>query len=159
LWEQQKISVACEHLATAITERMMSLVQPQVFVGGCEHSILVACVADEYHQLGARMIADLCELRGWRGYFLGADTPLPDLLRAIEEHQPTVLGLSVSIFLNLPKLLAAIDAVTQKYSELPILVGGQAFCWGGVEALRAYPRVSYLATVDELEQRLAAYER
>lgn len=33
LWEQQRISVAVEHLATAITERMLSLVQGQVLGG------------------------------------------------------------------------------------------------------------------------------
>ncbi len=158
MWEQQRISVACEHLASAITEHMMSLVQPQAFAGRRERSIVIACVANEYHQLGARMIADVCELRGWRGYFLGVATPLPDLLRAIEEHQPQVLGLSLSIVLNLPILLAAIDAVTQKYPNLPILVGGQAFRWGGIEALRAYPKVCYAASIEELEQRLAAYE-
>ena len=33
LWESQRISVAVEHLATAITERMLTLVHPQVFSG------------------------------------------------------------------------------------------------------------------------------
>src|SRR6186713_3119892 len=45
LWERQKISVAVEHLATAITERMLTLVQPHVFArrGPGKGSILVAC--------------------------------------------------------------------------------------------------------------------
>jgi methanogenic corrinoid protein MtbC1 len=33
LWEHQRISVAVEHLATAIVERMLALVQAQVFTG------------------------------------------------------------------------------------------------------------------------------
>jgi methanogenic corrinoid protein MtbC1 len=159
LWEHQRISVAVEHLATAITERMLMLVQAQAFSGPArDRTIIVACVADEYHQLGGRMIADLCELRGWRGYFLGADTPLPDLLKLIGERRPNLLGLSLSIYFNLPALLQALEAVSREYPDLPVLVGGQAFRWGGVGAVQRYPNVSYIASLDELEQRLTTHE-
>lgn len=160
LWEQQRISVAVEHLATAITERMLSLVQGQVFSGPPKgRTIIIACVADDYHQLGGRMIADFCELLGWRGYFLGANRPLPDLLQLIEERRPDLLGLSLSIYFNLPALLKALDVVTATYPDLPIVVGGQAFRWGAKGALQPYPEVSYIASLDELEQRLTAYEQ
>jgi hypothetical protein len=56
-------------------------------------------------------------------------------------------------------LLKALDAVTGKYPGLPILVGGQAFRWGGVDAVQAYPNVCHLATLDALEQKLLAYEQ
>ena len=159
LWEHQRISVAVEHLATAITERMLTLVQVQAFSRpALDRTIVIACVADEYHQLGGRMIADFCELRGWRGYFLGANTPLADLLQLIEERRPHLLGLSLSIFFNLPALLKALDAVSGKYPDLPILVGGQAFRWGAEAALKPYPQASYIASLDELERRMAACE-
>lgn len=158
LWENQRISVASEHLATAITERMLSLVQPHAFAGQQrERSIVVACVADEYHQLGGRMIADFCELRGWRGYFMGVDTPLPKLMFAIEERRPTLVGLSLSLLLNLPKLITALDAITDKFPSQPILVGGQALRWGGMEAVQVYPNVTCIGSLDELEQQLATY--
>jgi methanogenic corrinoid protein MtbC1 len=160
LWEHQRISVAVEHLSTAVTERMLTLVQAQAFSRpAIDRTIIIACVADEYHQLGGRMIADFCELRGWRGYFLGANTPLPDLLQLIDERRPDLLGLSLSIYFNLPALIAALDAVTGKCPDLPILVGGQAFRWGAEVALKPYANASYIASLDELEQRMAAYER
>lgn len=160
LWEHQRISVAVEHLCTAITERMLTLVQGRVFSRpAIDRTIIIACVADEYHQLGGRMIADFCELRGWRGYFLGANTPLADLLQLIEERRPHLLGLSLSIYFNLPALLKALDAVSGKYPDLPILVGGQAFRWGAAEALQPYPNASYIGSLDELEQRMAAHEQ
>ena len=159
LWEHQRVSVAVEHLATAITERLLTLVQAQLFSGATrEHSIIIACVANEYHDLGGRMVADLCELQGWRGYFLGADTPLPDLLRLIEEQRPSLVGLSLSIYFSLPALLEALDAVTAAHPDLPILVGGQAFRWTGLPAAAAHRNVSLIASLDELERRLAAYD-
>jgi methanogenic corrinoid protein MtbC1 len=161
LWEHQKISVAVEHLSTAITGRMLTLVRVgQVFSSHArDQTIIIACVADEYHQLGGRMIADYCELRGWRAYFLGTNTPLADLMQLIEERKPDLLGLSLSIYFNLPALLNALEVVTRKYPKLPILVGGQAFRWGAEEAVRAYPNVSYMATLDDLERRMMNHER
>jgi methanogenic corrinoid protein MtbC1 len=152
--------VAVEHLATAITERMLTLVHAQAFSGPPrDRSIIVACVADEYHQLGGRMIADFCEFRGWRGYFLGADTPLPDLLQMIEARRPTLLGLSLSVYSNLPALLRALQAVRAAYPDLPILVGGQAFRWGGLAAVQAFPSVFHVPSLDELERLLLTHER
>jgi MerR family transcriptional regulator, light-induced transcriptional regulator len=162
LWEQHRISVAVEHLATAITERVMTIVQPQVFSGPIrDRSIIVACVADEYHQLGGRMVADLAELHGWRGYFLGANTPVDGLLKMIDEQKPDLLGLSLSVYFNLPALLKALDALAVSFPGLPVLVGGQAFRprWGETSALQRYSDVLYVATMDDLEKELSSDER
>jgi MerR family transcriptional regulator, light-induced transcriptional regulator len=160
LWEHNQVSVAVEHLATAITERLLTSVQAQVFSGQPrEQSVIIACVADEYHQLGARMVADIAELRGWRGHFLGANTPLPDLRRLIEARRPTLVGLSLSIYSNLPALLRALDALEAAYPDLPVVVGGQAFGWGGSGALERYSNVSYVGSLDELEARMQAREQ
>jgi MerR family transcriptional regulator, light-induced transcriptional regulator len=158
LWEQHRISVAVEHLATAITERVMAIVQPGLFSGAVrERSLIVACVADEYHQLGARMVADLAELHGWRGFFLGANTPIEGLLQMIEQHKPDLLGLSLSIYSNLPGLVRGLDAVHAVFPGLPVMVGGQAMRprWGGSAALRGYSDVRPVATLGELEQELS----
>lgn len=154
-WERGQVSVAVEHMATAIVDRMLTIVQPRVF-GGEERSktAIIACVADEYHQLGARMVADLFELHGWRGYFLGADTPIDSLLEMIETHRPDVVGLSLSIYFNLPSLLTAIEAVRTAYPEQRILIGGQAFRWGGADALPDDPLVIRAFTLEDLERYL-----
>jgi len=162
LWEQHRISVAVEHLATAITERVMTLVQPRVFGGAQrERSVIVACVADEYHQLGGRMVADLAELHGWRGHFLGANTPVDGLLQMIDRHKPDLLGLSLSVYFNLPALLKALDAIHGSFPGLPTLVGGQAFRprWGGTSALQGYRDVRPVMTLEELERELTAHGR
>lgn len=158
-WEQQQISVAVEHLCTATTQRMMALIQTRVLKGPPrQRSIVVACVADEFHQLGGRMIADFCELRGWRGHFLGANATLDDLLQLIARTRPHLVGLSLSIYFNLPRLVAALDALSAAYPALPILVGGQAFRWGAQSALQPYPNATYIASLDELEAKMVACE-
>ena len=160
LWENQKISVAVEHLATAITERMLTLVHPTVFAGPPRtRTIIVACVANEFHQIGARMIADLCELSGWRGEFLSADTSIGSLLKRIDDQKPSLLGLSLALPTNFPSLIQAIDAVTEAHPQLPIVAGGQAFKFGAVDALASRPAVRYLRSFDDLEAVLGSHGR
>lgn len=158
LWEHHLVSVTVEHLATAITERLLTLVEPNVFSGQYrDHSVIIACVADEYHQLGARMVADLFELHGWRGFFLGANTPVQDLLTIIDQKNPDLIALSLSIYFNVPSLVKSLDLVTEAHPDLPILVGGQAFRWGGTEVLSRYINVTYIASIAELEQKMEEY--
>ena len=159
LWEHNRISVATEHLATAITERLITLAQPRLFGGPRrERSIVVACVADEYHQLGGRMAADLFEMHGWRGYFLGANTPHESLLKLIAQRRPALVGLSLSISFNLPSLLAALDALRGSFPDLPVIVGGQAFRWGGAGQLRGYDQVTLVRSIFELEAIAARHD-
>lgn len=159
-WEKHRISVAVEHRATAITSSLLTSVGPVVFDGGPRRSrsIIVACVAGELHQIGARMVADLCELHGWRGHLLGSRTSRDELLRAIEERRPSILGFSLALLTNLPSLLDSMDAVRVAYPRLPIVVGGQAFRHGGQAVLASYGNVSYVASFAELSRRLASFE-
>jgi methanogenic corrinoid protein MtbC1 len=152
LWEQNRISVAVEHLATAITESLLTLVYPLIF--SAEHigkKAVVSCVASEYHQLGGKMAADIFELNGWDSYFLGANTPPEELLKLIQQKKPDLLGLSLSIYFNVENLYRVLEMVRGSFRDLPVLVGGQAFRWGGRERVEKYPGVAVIPTLTELE--------
>ncbi len=96
---------------------------------------VVASVEGEYHQVGAKMVADLFELNGWDTLFVGASTPASEIVRLLREARPTVLGLSLSIYFNLPMLVMEIEAIRAAGLDLPILVGGQALRRGGASAI------------------------
>jgi MerR family transcriptional regulator, light-induced transcriptional regulator len=152
LWEQGKISVATEHMATAISESLLNLTYPRLFAQPRNgKSALVTCVANEYHQIGGRMVADVFELHGWRGYFLGANTPLEDLNAMISQKNPDVVAFSLATVLNLNRLLSAIDAVRETFSDLPILLGGQAMQWLQPKQVEILPGVKALKNLTELE--------
>ncbi len=152
LWERGRISVATEHLATAITESLLNLVYPRLFaLPRLGRSAVVACVANEHHQIGGKMVADLFELNGWRGYFLGANTPVRDVMALLEEKRPDVVALSVSVAFSLDTLLGAAAEIRAAFPALPILVGGQAFRWGGRERVERLPGALCLSSLGELE--------
>ena len=157
LWEEHKVSVAVEHLATAITERLLTLAHSQIFSGPRrQRSVLIACAPGEHHQLGGRMVADLFEMHGWQGDFLGASLPASDLVDMITARKPDMVGLSVSLDCNLPAMLAAVDEITSSHPDLPILVGGQAFRDGASESLKPYPNVTWVSSIEQLERTISA---
>lgn len=81
LWEQEAISVADEHLATALTHQTMaSIYGPNLSHRVKPGRILMAAVEGEQHALGLRMATDVVELAGYDTIYLGADVPTADLL-------------------------------------------------------------------------------
>ncbi|MCL4203205.1 MAG: cobalamin-dependent protein [Pirellulaceae bacterium] len=152
LWERGRVSVAVEHLATAITESLLTMTYPRLFarprVG---RSAVVTCVANEYHQIGGKMVADLFELHGWRGYFLGANAPLDDVLKLVEEKRPDAVGLSVTVTFGLDTMLRTARAIRAAFPTVPILVGGQALRWGGRERIEQILQARCLLSLDELD--------
>ncbi|SDB43078.1 Methanogenic corrinoid protein MtbC1 [Desulfonatronum thiosulfatophilum] len=156
LWEENKISVAVEHLATSVTESLLSLVYPIIF--SAEHNgkkAIISCVANEYHQIGGKMVADILELHGWDGYFLGANTPVDALLKMIADKQPDLVGLSLSISHNMSSLHAIVDRIRTDFPDLPVIVGGQAFRWQGMDIERQHDRVELVSSLTHLQDYIA----
>ena len=148
LWERNQISVATEHLATAISEGLLNLAYPRIFATPRKgKSAVVTCVANEHHQIGGKMVADLFEFHGWRGYFLGANTPVRDVISLIGDKRADVVALSVAIASGLATVITAATEIRAAFPDVPILVGGQALRWGGSERLERIPGVRCLASL------------
>jgi len=130
MWERGRISVATEHLATA-TNTFVALTAyapfARVTAGGPR--AVVACTQGEYHELGARLTADLLECDGWDVTFLGTTMPVRDLLEAIGERKPQVVGLSAALTQHLGSVKTLVASIRGEFggSCPPIVVGGNAF--------------------------------
>ncbi len=130
LWQTNKISVAQEHYCTAATQLIMSQLYPFIFNDNKNGRTLVAaCIDNELHEIGIRMVADFFELEGWDTYYLGANTPTESIIQSIEQHDAEVLTISATMTYHLDgvselirKIRAAITA-----DDLKILVGGYPF--------------------------------
>lgn len=125
LWQGNKISVAREHMATATTQYVLAQVYSQH--SPPDHSrgkAVVSGMQGEFHQLGAHMVADVLDYDGWDVRFLGTNMPHDGILAAIEEHHATVVGLSATMLLSTPKLVALIDDIKRRLPSTRILVGG-----------------------------------
>lgn len=127
LWETNQISVATEHLATAITEGILNeLFETIISKKRYQKTVVLACVEKELHQVGIKMVADIFEKNGWDSFFLGTGIPTGELLRFVRQAKPDMLAISLSVYFNLSNLLQMITRIRAEFPELIILLGGQA---------------------------------
>jgi methanogenic corrinoid protein MtbC1 len=139
LWSHAEISIAQEHLATAATQSAMARLAESLADGPRSvrsGTAVVACVSDELHAVGGRMVADFLEADGWRVVFLGQLTPGTDLAALAAEQGATLVALSAALPERVP-LVAETCAALRALDPAPfVLVGGQAFGGSRERALR-----------------------
>lgn len=149
LWAEGAITVADEHLATAVTHRVLAAMRPPYLFeqspgpGSEKPCALLAAVQGEQHALGLRMAADLLEDEGYRIAYLGADVPTDALLQAVRTLSPDLLGLSATMPESTRYLEGAVEAVRRESPRLPLVLGGQG---------SRSPRLDEGTVVDDLEQ-------
>jgi methanogenic corrinoid protein MtbC1 len=131
MWERGDITVSEEHLASALGNMIVSSQYIQVMQDLEPHKgrVLVTVSANEYHVLGAQILANSLEANGWEVDFLGANTPPSDLVRYIEEKTPDIVAISATMPFNLLHVQEIVDRIRNVcQAERPwIMLGGLAF--------------------------------
>jgi MerR family transcriptional regulator, light-induced transcriptional regulator len=130
LWQQNQVSVAQEHLATALCITVLAQQLGAASVPSANGlRALFACAAGNQHAMGLRMVANAFELDGWDTYFLGENVPATSIITQVREIKPHLIGLSASLPQHLRALRDTIAALrTALGSDCPkILIGGIVF--------------------------------
>lgn len=150
LWQENRISIAREHAATAISQLVLAHLYhhlPRAPRNACR--VVVACVEGERHDMPARLATDFLEMAGFEVEFLGADVPTDDLVTLVRERPPGALLLSVTLAFNLPALRDAAARVrTASGGSVPVIAGGHALA--GARPAWAEGLVTVSATVHDL---------
>ena len=131
LWQNNELTVAEEHLATAITQAAMARAYERAFTWRTEggRTVIAACGRLERHEVGLRMLCDLLDLEGWHTTYLGSTVPVESLAAMVRRLRPNVVALSVALSPHLPRLRVMIAAIRATLGdEQPlIIVGGRPF--------------------------------
>jgi len=131
LWQESRIGVAQEHVATSISELVISQLYthlPREAPNG--KLAVVACVEGELHEIGGRVGADFLEMAGFGVRFLGANVPTESLVAMVRTERADVLGLSLAMSFHVPSLERTIEAVRGAMGKtFPIIVGGNIFAF------------------------------
>jgi MerR family transcriptional regulator, light-induced transcriptional regulator len=130
LWQENRISIAHEHMATAVSQRaLVFLYERATPAPRTGKRIVMACVEGEQHELPARMLADHLELAGYDVAYLGANVPTDSLLAVVRGAPVDVVALSVTMSFNVGGLRGAVLALRAHRPKLPVIIGGHALTW------------------------------
>lgn len=89
-WERGELEVGQEHFATnVVRERLLALARLWGRGGG--PLAILACAPGERHDIGLIAFGLVLRSHGWRILFLGADTPVATLRRAVETTEPRLV--------------------------------------------------------------------
>ena len=125
LWESGRWSVAQEHAATCIAERVVAAVGARTRRTGSRGHVVLSCLDGEWHALTARIVGEVLKLHDWRVTFLGASVPPVHLVSFLHQHGPDVVALSATLPIRLPA--ARQTVVAAQRTGTPVLAGGAGF--------------------------------
>ncbi|MGC4770639.1 cobalamin B12-binding domain-containing protein [Micromonospora sp. DT44] len=133
-WARNEWSVAQEHAATHISERVVAAVAAYAKPRATGGHVVVACMDGEWHALPPRLVAEVLRLRGWQVTFLGASVPAAHLVSYLHRHDAQAVALACALPMRLPHAHRMIEACRR--SDVPVVVGGRGFGADGRWAAR-----------------------
>jgi methanogenic corrinoid protein MtbC1/DNA-binding transcriptional ArsR family regulator len=118
LYIQGETDEAHEHMASAITERMMARVaQFYAPMTRRPYRALLGAVAGNWHSLGLRMLSDGLRTLGWDTLFLGANVPTVSFVSMATVEQPNLIVISCVLEEQFDELKLLVNALHAAQNE------------------------------------------
>jgi methanogenic corrinoid protein MtbC1 len=135
-WQHGRVHIWEEHFSSAVVRTIVEILYPGVLkvkaaAKPAGRSVLLGCPPEESHDLGLRMVADRFDMAGWTTYFVGADTPVIDLVDAARRLGVDAVVLSSSTHFHRVALRRHVDELKRELGAVHVWVGGPAFRHGG----------------------------
>lgn len=127
-WLRGEALIAQEHFATHLIQRrlhaLLAAYTPTVSRG----RIVIACTAEEQHEIGILILSVFLVRRGWQVIYLGANVPQSDIVQVCVRLQPLLLCLSATNQHTAQSLIATAAAVAALPGQSPLIgFGGAPF--------------------------------
>ncbi len=92
LFRSDRINAASEHMATRINRSIADQLQMKLTRRpAINKRLVISCADAEPEELGAQMLADMFESRGWDVNFLGGGVPNDEILSLLGDVRPELL--------------------------------------------------------------------
>lgn len=154
-WHDGKLSVAHEHLATAVVQRIVTETTPLLTATDGNPAILIATLEGERHASGALMAAATAATDGWHVIYLGADLPTRDIVDTARRAEVRAVGISIVVADRKARMAAELREMESALGDgITLLVGG-----AGARSLRdfnAWHSAVFIESMADLSTELAA---
>ena len=151
-WQQGRLSVGHEHVASAVVRRFLDWISAASGPGGGAPAIGLATLEGERHEFGAMLAMAAALANGWNALYFGPEMPVRDLAAAAAGRDLMAVGLSI-VYVDDPERVAT--AVREVRAALPadvaLVVGGS-----GAAGIGERLAVPGLRVVDDLDSFVAA---
>jgi len=152
----EKMDIWKEHIRSSIVKTIIENCYPYVIKErdakyGVESKkrVAIICPAEEYHEIGARMVADYFTLLGYQATFVGNNTPKEVFIKGIETQHLDYIAISISNPYHLVSARNTIEMIRKSSKEIKIIVGGNAMLKLGEKAEKLDADY-YLNTFDDI---------
>lgn len=134
LWEQNRIEIYQEHLATETIRNLLAGLTAQFHSPRPEtgKTALVSCSPGDSHALIPLALCTYLEIRGWKAKNLGGSLPAEQIARAARALAPDALFLTFTTLSRLDDVLETKERVQAEGISCRIIVGGR-----GAQAARS----------------------
>jgi methylmalonyl-CoA mutase cobalamin-binding domain/chain len=106
----------------------MALLKPLLAETGAPKvgKMVIGTVKGDIHDIGKNLVCMMMEGAGFEVIDIGINNPVENYLKAIEEHQPEIIGMSALLTTTMPYMKVVIDTLKEKgmRSDYIVLVGG-----------------------------------
>jgi methanogenic corrinoid protein MtbC1 len=158
-WQKGHTAVWEEHLIVGAVRGAIEALYPRVLerkarVEAVPITVAFFCPPEETHDVGLRMLVDRFDLRGFQTVYVGAATPVEEMVRCVRSVGASVVCLSASTHFQRAALHEVVARLRELLPEVRIVAGGPAFAHScaGWEAFT-------VDSVDELLDDLIAQTR
>ena len=115
--------------AAEIFKQCNEIVEPALIEAGGQtlgHTILMATVKGDLHDLGKNMVGAMLKTAGFRVHDLGKDVPAETIVQTVREMEPTIVGLSSLLTTTVPEQRGVIEALEAAglRGAVKVMVGG-----------------------------------
>jgi methanogenic corrinoid protein MtbC1 len=154
-WTVRSVSVAQEHMATAVIRRLLGWLLGVYQSGADAPRLVMATPPGEGHELGALMVGVSAAAEGWSVTYLGPDLPVSELVAAARQTGARAVGLSLVHQHDSSAALAVLKEIRAGLPpEVSLLVGG-----AGASDLRIEAEAMGAEVLESLPQARAALQR
>ncbi len=128
-------------LAANAMKAGMEVLRPLLVETGAPKAgkMVIATVKGDIHDIGKNLVAMMMEGAGFEVINLGINTDAEEFLKAVEEHDPDILGMSALLTTTMPYMKTVIEELEKagRRDDLIVLVGGAPLNADFAEAIGA----------------------
>jgi 5-methyltetrahydrofolate--homocysteine methyltransferase len=115
-------------LSAEVMHKGLNIITPILEASGHKGigKVVIGTVEGDIHDIGKRIVTFLLEGAGFEVIDLGVDIPTDTFIQAIEEHNPSILGMSALLTTTMPQMGKIIDLLKEKglRDKVKVIIGG-----------------------------------